>query len=125
MKEEIFSIKKIKAIFLVLLCSILLNYGSKCTQAIGVNTGVSDNPYNKTAQQLLEKEKKINEQEARLREIEQEVISNSRISRQLMLAAVGGVVVLSVLIFVNYYLDFQRQKREEEDEKNNTTNASH
>jgi preprotein translocase subunit SecF len=112
MKEDL-SHKAARLFIGLLFGCLIFGVHARPSLAMGVSTGVNDNPYNTTAQQLAEKEKRIKEQEMRLQQIEQKVISNSQVSRQLMLTAVGGVIVLFVLIFINYYLDYQRQKREE------------
>jgi hypothetical protein len=82
--------------------------GAKMGQAVGMSISVPENPFNKLARELNEKEENLNAREKDLNERE-EALSDSPDS--LLLIGIGlGVVVLFILVSINYYLDFRRRK---------------
>ncbi len=84
--------------------------GSKVGLAVGMSVGVADNPFNKLAMQLDEKERKLEQKEEELSKREEalnkEIYSGNDI---LLLFSAGGIIVLFILISVNFYLDFKRK----------------
>ncbi len=77
--------------------------------ATGTEVEVSENPYNTLAQQLREREEELDEREAVLLETLEERESDNRVVSNLML---GLILVLFVLLFINFYLDYSTRKEE-------------
>ena len=81
-------------------------------RAIGMNVGVPENPFNKLALQLDEKEARLNEQEKRLDERTDVLGIGNNIGLWLMVIAFG-IGALFVLILLNFYLDIKRRRLKE------------
>jgi len=94
-------------------------FGAKIGNAVGLSVGVEENPFNKLALQLKEKEDALNEREAKLNKIESE-LKETGISRQdkLIYGMGVGILVLFSLILINFILD-HRERREENIVKEN------
>ncbi len=85
---------------------------------IGVTAGVSSNQYSLLAQQLAQKDLEISSRERELMEREQALNEQyqSAIFRSqngVFYAISGAALVLLLLILLNFYLDYVREKREE------------
>jgi len=86
--------------------------GSKIGSAVGMSVGVAENPFNKLALQLEEKEKILEEKEIELNKKEAELNKESILDNDsLLLFSAGGILVLLVLILINFYLDYKRRKQ--------------
>ncbi len=77
-----------------------------------VSMSVEENPYNKVAAQLQQKEKDISERESLLNKYEKE-LQRSNMTLALF------VLILFLLIMLNYYLDYHRKKLDEEKRPDN------
>ncbi len=86
--------------------------GAKMGSAIGMNISVPENPFNKLAFQLDEKEARLNEQEKKLDERADALGVGDNIGLWLMIIAFG-IGVLFVLILFNFYLDIKRRRLKE------------
>lgn len=86
--------------------------GAKIGSAIGMDVGVPENPFNKLALQLDEKEAKLDDREKKLDERADALGVGDNIGLWLMIIAFG-IGVLFVLILLNFYLDIQRRRRKE------------
>jgi hypothetical protein len=88
--------------------------GAKFGQAVGMSVSIPENPFNRIALQLKEKENNLNEREAALSAKEKQ-ISQTEIGggqNNLMRVLIVGIIILFILVIVNYYLDYRRRKRE-------------
>ncbi len=85
--------------------------GAKIGSAIGMNVGVPENPFNKLALQLDEKEVRLNEQEKKLDERADALSVGGNIGLWLMVIAFG-IGALFVLILFNFYLDIKRRHQD-------------
>jgi hypothetical protein len=81
--------------------------GAKAGKAVGVSmsTSVPPNPFNTLAMQLEQKERLLDEREQMLAQQEAGPVSQ----RGLIYLLLSGIVVLSVLIILNFYLDYRRR----------------
>ena len=85
--------------------------GAKLSSAVGMSTSVPENPFNKVALQLKEKEQSLNEKENSLYQREAELAKNQySLQTKLMKVMIAGIFVLLLLILFNYYLDYRRKK---------------
>ncbi|NTW22411.1 hypothetical protein HGA34_02575 [Candidatus Falkowbacteria bacterium] len=96
---------------------VALLLGSMCRinvadAATNVSMSVEENPYNKVAAQLKEKEKNISERERLVSKYEKEL------QRSNMVLALF-VLLLFLLIMLNYYLDYHRRRLDEEKKPDN------
>lgn len=80
--------------------------------ATNISMSVEENPYNKVAAQLQQKEKNINEREALLNKYEKEL------QRGNMTLALF-VLALFLLIMLNFYLDYHRRRLDEDKKTDN------
>jgi hypothetical protein len=87
-------------------------FGAKVGQAIGMSVGVPENPFNKLALDLKEKEDRLAARENALDERERQ-LSDTYLKRQerLLVGIAAGIVALLVLIIVNFYFDYRRRER--------------
>ena len=85
--------------------------GANMGRAIGMNIGVPENPFNKLALQLDEKEVKLNEQEKKLDERAEALGIGDNTGLWLMVIAFG-IGALFVLILFNFYLDIKRRHQD-------------
>lgn len=92
--------------------------GSRAGLAVGMSVGVAENPFNKLALQLKEKESALAEKEKEINKKEQELDQQKFFDNdKLLLFIAGGIIALFVLIMINFYLDFKR-KNNGENKKN-------
>ena len=84
-------------------------FGAKAGSAIGMSVGVPENPFNKLALQLEEKEQKLNQKEAELNQLESKLKNTGGVNLVNIFLA-GGVVVLFILISLNFYFDYKRRQ---------------
>ncbi len=88
--------------------------GANIGSAVGINVSIPENPVNKFALQLKEKEDILNAREQDLDVRAQKYVESGRSSQNILIAILGvGVVLLFVLVIVNYYLDYKRKKSEQ------------
>lgn len=86
--------------------------GSKVGLAVGMSVGVAENPFNKLALQLEEKEKKLEQKEVELSLKEKELNKEKFFDNdKLLLFSAGGIIILFILISVNFYLDYKRKNK--------------
>jgi hypothetical protein len=83
--------------------------GAKFGSAVGMSVSVPENPFNKLAVQLKEKEADLAQKEQDLNAREQALNNHNN---PLMIVLVIGIGVLFVLILLNYYLDYRRRRQE-------------
>ncbi len=83
--------------------------GAKIGSAVGMSLSVPENPINKLALQLKEKEADLAQKEQDLNAREKAL--NDR-NNPLMIVLTVGIGVLFALILLNYYLDYRRRRRE-------------
>lgn len=85
--------------------------GAKMGSAVGMSMSVSENPLNRLALDLKEKEATLNLRENQLKQREDD-LNNQKMNAQMKLIIVLsiGVVALFILILANYYLDYKRRK---------------
>jgi hypothetical protein len=82
------------------------SFGSpRIAQAVELKTQVSENPYNKAAQQLQAKEKNLNT-------VANELQQSSQTHDLLLLILVVMIITLFLLVSLNYYLDFRRKQND-------------
>ena len=93
--------------------SITKFIGAKLGSAVGVSTSVPENPFNKLASQLKEKEEALALKEQELN-LKAEELSSDNGGQDILIIVLGaGIVVLFGLVLLNYYLDYRRRKNEE------------
>jgi hypothetical protein len=85
--------------------------GAKLSRAISMSVSVSENPYNKLALQLKDKENQLNQREQDLA-VRETKLQDQNLTWQtkLILVLGAGIIVLFVLILVNFYLDYRRRQ---------------
>ena len=84
--------------------------GSEWSRAVGMNVGVVENPFNKLALELKQKEASLNEREKELSAMERDLLMPDK-KQDIMIMVMGaGILVLLVLIMANYYLDYKRRQ---------------
>ena len=119
--------KFIHALRIFFLCFIIVNFlfiaglnpvdigkfiGAKLGSAVGISTSVPENPYNKLAKDLRDKEDELDLREQELFEKEKALGSGGQ--KDFLVIAMGaGIIVLFTLVLLNYYLDYKRRKNEE------------
>jgi hypothetical protein len=86
---------------------------SKLGRAVGMSVSIPENPINKLALQLKEKEDRLDQREQELdqREVDIDKQLEAKYNPVLVVLAVG-IGVLFILILFNYYLDYRRRKRQ-------------
>jgi len=92
-------------------------FESKIGRAVGLSISVAENPYNKLALELDQKEEQIALREQKLDRIQAELLANTRLNRYIMLTMTFFLLILFFLITLNYYLDYQRRKSESRNDK--------
>jgi hypothetical protein len=92
-------------------------FESKIGRAVGLSISVAENPYNKLALELDQKEEQIALREQKLDQIQAELLANTRLNRYIMLTMTFFLLILFFLIALNYYLDYQRRKSESRNDK--------
>ena len=83
--------------------------GARVGSAIGMNISIPENPFNKLATALDEKETRLNEQEKKLDERADALGVGDNIGLWLMVIAFG-IGALFVLILLNFYLDIKKRQ---------------
>jgi hypothetical protein len=88
--------------------------GAQFGRAVGLSVGVPENPFNKLALQLEEKEDQLNVREKSLNEQEAKLAAQAEVRYSPLLTGLTiGVIILFLLVIFNYYLDYRRKKRAE------------
>jgi hypothetical protein len=86
-------------------------YGAQFGSAVGMSVGIPENPVNKVARQLKEKEDSLNQWESAL-EAREGALNKKPKSDQFIIYLMGsGIVVLFLLIIINFYLDKRHRKK--------------
>lgn len=84
--------------------------GFNIGSAVGLNVSIPENPINKLALQLKEKEESLNTREQELSAREQNLSLGKGGSQGILIMILGiGIIVLFVLVLFNYYLDYKRR----------------
>jgi hypothetical protein len=95
--------------------------GAEAGRAIGMSTSVPENPFNKLAQSLKDKERALDERERALDERENSLSASGGIDPLMFWTLLSGIFILFMLIAVNFYHDAirrrERERRAKEDEK--------
>jgi hypothetical protein len=87
--------------------------GAKFSRAVGMSTSVPENPFNKVALQLKEKEQQLNEKENALDLKADELAhDNYTLQTKLTIILIAGVALLFLLIMLNFYFDYKRKQQE-------------
>lgn len=87
--------------------------GSKIGRAVGMSVSIPENPFNKLAVQLKEKEEILNQRENELNQKAEELNQKSKNTQSPMIIALMiGIVILFLLVLINYYLDYRRRQTE-------------
>jgi hypothetical protein len=86
--------------------------GAKMGSAVGMSVSVPENPFNRLALQLKEKEERLNQKEIELSEREKILREANRGQERLVIGLTVGIVILFGLIVLNYYLDYRRRSKE-------------
>jgi len=94
--------------------------GANMGRAIGMNISVPENPFNKLALQLDEKETRLDEREKELDERADLLGVGDNIGLWLTIIAFG-IGALLVLILLNFYLDIRGRRQEKSNNEEDTT----
>ncbi len=87
-------------------------FGARFGSAVGMSISVPENPFNKLALQLREKEDRLNQKERQLAKREAELgVAQNQDQTFLLILLTAGIIVLFVLVIINYYLDFKRRRQ--------------
>ncbi|HAM88803.1 MAG: hypothetical protein US93_C0002G0049 [Candidatus Falkowbacteria bacterium GW2011_GWD2_38_42] len=88
-------------------------YGSKVGSAVGMSSSVAENPFNKLALDLKNKENSLSQKEQALNAREAELNSRSGLNQTVLLwVVIVGIFILFILIIINFILDYRRRKNE-------------
>ncbi len=86
-------------------------YGARFSSAIGMSVSIPENPANKIAKQLKEKEESLNARESELDKLAKE-LKNKPSNDVFIVTLMGsGIVVLFLLIIINFILDKRHRKK--------------
>lgn len=85
--------------------------GSEWGRAVGLNVGVQENPFNKLALDLKNREAELDARENDLVAREQDLLAPNKRQNVAILIMGVGILLLFVLVITNYYLDFHRKKK--------------
>ena len=86
-------------------------FGAKLGRAIGMSVGVPNNPFNKLALELKQKEVELDQREKDLIK-QEEGLSGTGANDNLLIYGLGiGIFILFVLVGVNFYFDRRRRTR--------------
>ncbi len=80
-------------------------YGARFGSAIGMSVSIPENPINKIALQLKDKEDRLDKRELELDKREAELKSNLNNNQFIVLLMGAGILFLFFLIIINFYLD--------------------
>ena len=83
--------------------------GVKIGQAVGMSITVKENPFNKLALQLKNKENSLDEREKTLDLREKNLSAVNYRQNAIIYILAGGIVILFLLIVINFFLDFKRR----------------
>lgn len=86
---------------------ILKYLGAQIGSSVGVSLTVPENPFNKWARQLQEKEKELNLRERALNEAFLKAQQESKI---ILTAILVLIIILFFLLLLNFYFDFKSRK---------------
>jgi len=87
--------------------------GAQFGDAVGMEVSIPQNPFNKLAAQLEEKEERLAQKEKALDKREQALAAEQTgAPKTIIWVLAAGIAVLFVLILVNYYLDWKRRKKD-------------
>ncbi len=87
--------------------------GAKFGQAIGMSVSIPENPFNKLALQLQEKENKLNQREIELNKKADELSAGKTESQNpIIIYLMLGIIFLFILVMANYYFDYKRRQAE-------------
>lgn len=109
--------KAARTAFSCLLCLVALAIFSVAsteqTLAVtSVSMSVNENPYNKVAAQLQQKEKALSERELLVKKYETELQRGN-------MATTLAILVLALLVMLNFYLDYHRKRLDQEKRPDN------
>ena len=85
-------------------------FGAEFSQAVGMSVSIPENPFNKLAVQLKEKEKNLNEREIALDNREKNISPVDQTQNRIIYGIGIGMIFLLVLITTNFFLDFHRRR---------------
>ncbi len=89
--------------------------GGKSGLAVGMTTGVAENPTNKLAKELMQKEDALNARQTELDQLQKNLSApNKRQDIYIILMSIG-IWSLFALISINFYLDHKKRKQMEEE----------
>lgn len=94
--------------------------GSRMGLAVGMSVGVEENPFNKLALELKNKENQLNEREQELDQKEMALNAENKKQDFLIMTMGFGIWVLFCLILINFYLDYKKRKKLRESIGNNS-----
>ena len=88
-------------------------FGAKFGSAIGMSTKIVENPFNKLALDLRDKEEKLNlkEKELNAREVGLDNTFQTKQPLALWVLAVG-IFILFILMLINFIFDYKRKNKE-------------
>ncbi len=87
-------------------------YGARFGSAVGMSMSIPENPVNKLALELSNKEKSLADREADLRKREEGLAKQPNNDRLVMILLGAGIILLFVLIIINFYLDRRYRRKE-------------
>jgi hypothetical protein len=85
-------------------------FGAQFGQAVGMSVAVPDNPFNKLAAQLKEKENDLNTRERALLLRERDLSIVDKTQNRIIYVIGAGVLILLFLIVTNFFLDYRRRR---------------
>ncbi len=86
-------------------------YGAKFGSAVGMSVGIPENPVNKIAMQLKEKEKSLNTRASILDERELALTKTPNNDQFIVYLMGAGIITLFLLIVINFYLDRRHRSK--------------
>lgn len=125
-KKTIKKIHHYKVGFLVLISLLFLAYlglnpiniskyyGAMFGSAVGMSVSIPENPMNKLAKQLKDKEAELQQREIELNQKIKKIDNNSGQDRILIWLMGGGIMVLAMLILINFYLDHRHRSKNQD-----------
>lgn len=85
--------------------------GAKMGSAVGMSMSVPENPLNRLALELKEKEETLDLRENQLKQREDDLNAQKMDAQMKLIIVLSiGVAALFILILINYYLDYKRRK---------------
>lgn len=86
--------------------------GARFSSAIGISTSVPENPFNKLALQLKERQQDLDDKEQELNRWEEDLDKRTNSNDILIFSIISfGIILLFILISVNFYLDYRRKQK--------------